>query len=101
MKTPHRITLIRGDVTPRFNPVTGEYEAKTGESVTVPCFVNEATDKKVFEEYGNRSEVVIIVRFMHTQEPFQKAVFNGGTYAPIEKIIAPIKGSVRLKKVVQ
>lgn len=99
MKTPHRVTLIRGETTERYNPVTDTYEAGSISKEIVPCFVNRVTNAKVFEAYGSRTDEVIAIRFMTTPEPFSKAEFNGKTYKPLEEIDAPIKGAVRLKKV--
>ena len=95
MKTPHRITLIRGASTV-YDPITDEYVTTTGEEVTLPCFANHISQAKVFELYGNRTDKVMIARFMQPQEKFDKAIFNGGTYAPIEQTDAP-KMAYRLK----
>ena len=99
MKTPHRITLIRGDTTERYNPVTDTYEAGDVSKEVVPCFVNRVTNAKVFEAYGSRNEKVMICRFQQEQEPFQYASYEGSKYEPLDQIDAPIKGAVRLKKV--
>lgn len=99
MKTPHRITLIRGETTERYNPVTDTYEVGTVSKEVVPCFVNRVTNAKVFEDYGSRNDEVIAIRFMTTPKPFSKAEFNDKTYEPLEEIDAPIKGAVRLRKV--
>ena len=99
MKTPHRITLIRGATSARYYPVTDSFEAGDGAKVVVPCFVNRVTNAKVFEDYGSRTDEVIAIRFMTAQKPFSKAEFNDKTYAPLEEIDAPIKGAVRLSKV--
>nr|DAO19496.1 MAG TPA: head closure knob [Caudoviricetes sp.] len=98
MKTPHRITLIRGG-RKKYNPETDEYETQARKTVTVPCLVNEVSRAKVFENYGNRTDTVIICRFQKEQAPFSQAVYKRDTYEPIEAIDAPIKGAVRLKKV--
>ena len=94
MKTPHRITLICGG-RKKYNPETDKYETEARKTVIVPCLVNKVTQSKVFENYGNRTDTVIICRFQKEQAPFDQAVFNGD----IEAIDAPIKGAVRLKKV--
>ena len=99
MKTPHRITLIRGDTTERYNPVTDSYEAGDVSKEVVPCFVNRVTNAKVFEDYGSRTDEVIAIRFMTAPKPFSKVEFNDKTYEPLEEIDAPIKGAVRLRKV--
>lgn len=98
MKTPHRIILICGG-RKKYNPETDEYETQARKTVTVPCLVNKVSQAKVFENYGNRTDTVIICRFLKEQAPFTQAVFEGNTYEPIEAIDAPIKGAVRLKKV--
>lgn len=98
MKTPHRITLICGG-RKKYNPETDSYEMQARKTVTVPCLVNKVSQSKVFENYGNRIDTVIICRFQKEQAPFTQAVFDGNTYEPIEAIDAPIKGAVRLKKV--
>ena len=99
MKTPHKIKLVRGgDSTPVYDPITDEYEQSEGEEVLVPCLVNAITQARVFEEYGNRQDMVIIARFNQPQEPFHTAYFDGSTYKPIEAIDAP-KSAIRLKRV--
>ena len=98
MKTPHRIILICGG-RKKYNPETDSYEMQVRKTVTVPCFVNKVSQAKVFENYGNRTDTVIICRFLKEQTPFEQAVFEGNTYEPTEAIDAPIKGAVRLKKV--
>ena len=54
MKTPHRITLVRGKGVAKYNPETDTYESQAEQSETVPCFVNFIQKSKVFELYGNR-----------------------------------------------
>ena len=98
MKTPNRITLICGG-RKKYNPESDSYEMEARKTITVPCLVNKVTQLKVFENYGNRTDIVISCRFQKEQAPFSQAVFNGDTYEPIEAIDAPIKGAVRLKKV--
>lgn len=98
MKTPNRITLICGG-RKKYNPEKDEYETQARKTVTVPCLVNEVSQAKVFENYGNRTDTVIICRFQKEQAPFTQAVYKRDTYEPIEAIDAPIKGAVRLKKV--
>lgn len=101
MKTPHLILLYPEKGTPKYNPVTGEYESTEGQTVEVNCLVNRVSQSKVFEEYGNRTEVMIICRFNQEQEPFVQAKYQEHWYEPVETIDAPIKGSVRLRKVVE
>ncbi|MFS1663347.1 hypothetical protein [Streptococcus sp. zg-JUN1979] len=99
MKTPHRITLVRGEMAPKYNPKTDSYDSISGTETVVPCLVNFISQARVFEEYGNRTDRIMICRFQQEQAPFDKAVYLGDTFEPLDKIDAPIKGAVRLKKV--
>ena len=99
MKTPHRITLVRGGTVPKYNPVTDSYDETQGTETLVPCFVNFISQAKVFELYGSRNEKIMICRFQQEQKPFQYAIYDGSRYEPLDAIDAPIKGAVRLKKV--
>lgn len=98
MKTPHRITLIRGAGASKYNPETDEYENQGGQSEIVPCLVNFIRQARVFKDYGNQTDTVMICRFQHAQKPFTAAIYDGSKYAPMDQIDAPIKGAVRLKK---
>ena len=100
MKTPHRITLVRGKGVAKYNPETDTYESQAEQSETVPCFVNFIQKSKVFELYGNRSDVVMICRFQQEQEPFLYAIYDGFKYELIDSTEAP-KCSVRLKRTVK
>nr|DAS64893.1 MAG TPA: head closure knob [Caudoviricetes sp.] len=100
MKTPHRITLVRGKGVAKYNPVTDTYENQAEKSVIVPCFVNFIQKAKVFELYGNRSDVVMICRFQQEQEPFLYAIYDGFKYELIDSVEAS-KCSVRLKRTVR
>lgn len=100
MKTPHRITLVRGKGVAKYNPETDTYESQAEQSETVPCFVNFIQKSKVFELYGNRSDVVMICRFQQEQKPFLYAIYDGYKYELIDSTEAP-KCSVRLKKTVK
>lgn len=100
MKTPHRITLVRGKGVAKYNPVTDTYENQAEKSVIVPCFVNFIQKAKVFELYGNRSDVVMICRFQQEQEPFLYAIYDGFRYEQIDSVEAS-KCSVRLKRTVR
>ena len=93
MKTPNRIILIRGE-REKYNPEKDIYESQGRSTKPVPCLVNKVSQSKVFELYGNRTDVIISCRFQQGQ-----AVFENAIYEPIEAIDAPIKGAVRLKKV--
>lgn len=106
MKTPHRITLIRGESTQQYDPVNDTYSTTNSEQTIVPCLVNFISQAKVFQEYGSRQEKIMICRFMREQKPFSKAYYvdhnnsaNTGYYEPLDAIDAPIKGAVRLKEV--
>ena len=100
MKTPHRITLVRGKGVAKYNPVTDTYENQAEQSEVVPCFVNFIQKAKVFELYGNRSDVVMICRFQQEQEPFLYAIYDGFRYEQIDSVEAS-KYSVRLKRTVK
>lgn len=101
MKTPHRIKLYIDKGTPKYNPITGEYDQLEGMYKVVPCFVNAISQSKVFEEYGDRTQKIIVCRFNQEQGAFVQAEYKGELYEPVEAIDAPIKGSVRLRKVVE
>lgn len=100
MKTPHRITLVRGQGVEKYNPVTDTYENRAEQTEIVPCFVNFIQKAKVFELYGNRSDVVMICRFQQEQEPFLYAIYDGFRYEQIDSVEA-LKCSVRLKRTVK
>ena len=100
MKTPHRITLVKGKGIAKYNPVTDTYESKAEQSEVVPCFVNFIQKAKVFELYGDRSDVVMICRFQQEQEPFLYAIYDGFKYELIDSVEAS-KCSVRLKRTVK
>lgn len=99
MKTPHRITLVRGGSGPKYNPETDGYDETKGAETIVPCLVNFISQAKVFETYGSRTDKIMICRFQQEQEPFATAIYAGSKYVPLDQIDAPIKGAVRLKKV--
>lgn len=99
MKTPHRITLIRNLDKKDYDPVTDTYKDQVGNKVEVACLVNFINQVRVFQEYGSRTDKIMICRFQQEQEPFDKAIYNGSYYVPIDSIDAPIKGAVRLKEV--
>jgi hypothetical protein len=100
MKTPHRITLVRGSGVAKYNPVMDTYENQAEQTEVVPCFVNFIQKAKVFELYGNRSDVVMICRFQQEQEPFLYAIYDGFRYELIDSVEAS-KCSVRLKRTVK
>ena len=103
MKTPHTITLIYGEEPQKvFNPITGEYEEQGEDTMlTVPCLLNFITQEQQFIQFGTRNEKIAIVRFNQEQEPFQRARFKDELFVPIDQIDAPIKGAVRLRRVVE
>ena len=100
MKTPNRITLVRGKGVAKYNPVTDSYDNQAEQTEVVPCFVNYIQKAKVFELYGNRSDVVMICRFQQEQEPFLYAIYDGFRYEQIDTVEAS-KCSVRLKRTVK
>ena len=103
MKTPNTITLIYGDdLVPEYNWETGEYE-ETGEAfeVQVPCLFNFISQEQQFRSYGSKQEKMAIVRFMQEQDPFTHARYKGDLYKPYDAIDAPVKGAVRLVRVVE
>ena len=100
MKTPHRITLVRGKGVAKYNPVTDTYENQAEQTEVVPCLVNYIQRAKVFELYGSRSDVVMICRFQQEQEPFLYAIYDGFRYEQIDTVEAS-KCSVRLKRTVK
>lgn len=100
MKTPHRITLVRGKGVAKYNPVTDAYDSQTEQTEVVPCFLNFIQRSKVFELYGNRSDVVMVCRFQQEQEPFLYAIYDGFKYELIDSVEAS-KSAVRLKRTVK
>ena len=100
MKTPHRITLIRGKGVAKYNPETDSYDNQAEQPEVVPCFVNFIQKAKVFELYGNRSDIVMICRFQQEQKPFLYAIYDGFKYEQIDTVEAS-KCSVRLKRTVR
>lgn len=97
MKTPHRITLVRGKGVAKYNPETDSYDNQAEQVEVIPCFVNFIQKAKVFELYGNRSDVVMICRFQQEQEPFLYAIYDGFKYEQIDSVEAS-KSAVRLKR---
>lgn len=100
MKTPHRITLVRGKGVAKYNPVTDTYDNQAEQSEVVPCFVNFIQEAKVFELYGSRTDTVMICRFQQEQKPFLYAIYDGFKYEPIDSVEAS-KSAVRLKRTVK
>lgn len=97
MKTPHRITLVRGKGVAKYNPETDSYDNQAEQSEVVPCFVNFIQKAKVFELYGSRTDIVMICRFQQEQKPFLYAIYDGFKYEQIDSVEAS-KYSVRLKR---
>lgn len=60
-------------------------------------FANYVTNERVSEMYGERVDVVVVVRFVQDPPRFTRAVFEGKTFVPIEQV----GRSVRLKEVVE
>ena len=100
MKTPHRITLIRGKGVAKYNPETDSYDNQAEQPEVVPCFVNFIQKAKVFESYGSRTDVVMICRFQQEQKPFLYAIYDGHRYEPLDSVEAS-KSAVRLKRTVK
>ena len=98
MKTPHRITLVRGKGVAKYNP--DSYDNQAEQTEIVSCLLNYIQRAKVFELYGNRSDVVMICRFQQEQEPFLYAIYDGFRYEQIDTVEAS-KCSVRLKRTVK
>ena len=92
--------LVRGKGIAKYNPETDTYDNQAEQSEVVPCFVNFIQKSKVFELYGNRSDVVMICRFQQEQEPFLYAIYDGNRYERMDGIEAS-KYSVRLKRTVK
>ena len=101
MKTPHRITLVRGETVGVYNPETSQIEYPETDKTTVPCLVNFISRATVLREYGDIQDNIIICRFNQAQSPFESAIYDSKTFKPMDKIDAPIKGAVRLKEVLQ
>ena len=103
MKTPHTITLIYGEESePEYNWKTGEYEEVSGGfELQVPCLFNFISQEQQFRSYGSKHEKMAIVRFMQEQEPFTHARYKDDLYKPYDAIDAPVKGAVRLVRVVE
>ena len=80
MRTPNRITLFYGYETPKFNPRTGKYDAPNYTEIIMPCLVTVMSNEKVYEEYGNRTDKVISVRFLSEIENFTRAEYDGEEY---------------------
>lgn len=99
MKTPDLISLTTFSGPRRYDALTDTYKTRDEETIQVPCFVSRVSKRQVFEMYGSREDNVISVRFMQPVKPFEKAVFRGKTYKPIETIDGPIKEAIRLKEV--
>lgn len=95
MKTPHTITLITSGESV-YDPVTDDYTQSIGEQAEYACFANFISQAKVFELYGNRTDKVLIARFMQPPKQFKKAMFKGESFVPIEQTDAT-KTAYRLK----
>ena len=100
MKTPHRITLVRGKGVAKYNPETDTYDNQAEQTEVVKCFVNFIQKSKVFELYGSRTDIVMICRFQQEQKPFLYAIYDGFKYEQIDSVEAS-KSAVRLKRTVK
>lgn len=103
MKTPHRLTLLIGsDIHGKYNPVTDSYEQGNIKKIVLPCLVNVISNSKQLKDYGSQTEKVISCRFMQEiKQSFTRAIFNNEIYERMDSIDAPIKGAVKLKRVVE
>lgn len=103
MKTPHRITLLLGTgIHIKYNPITDNYEQGNAKKMVLPCFVNVISNSKQLKDYGSQTDKVISCRFMQEiKQPFSRAIFNNEIYERMDSIDAPIKGAVKLKRVVE
>ena len=103
MKTPHRLTLLIGsDIHGKYNPVTDSYEQGNIKKIVLPCLVNVISNSKQLKDYGSQTEKVISCRFMQEiKQPFSRAIFDGEIFERMDSIDAPIKGAVKLKRVVE
>ncbi|WP_284800558.1 hypothetical protein [Aerococcus urinae] len=57
------------------------------------------SQQKVFEMYGDRKDKVLAVRFNQAPPAFDYALYQGEKYTPIERIDAPVKGAIHLRRV--
>lgn len=80
-----------------YNPQTGEYEQPETTQATFDVFANYVTNERVSEMYGERTDTVIVVRFIQDPPKFSRAIFEGKPFIPIEQV----GRSVRLKEVVE
>lgn len=103
MKTPHRLTLLIGsNIHGKYNPVTDSYEQGSIKKIVLPCLVNVISNSKQLKDYGSQTEKVISCRFMQeVKQPFSRAIFDNEIYERMDSIDAPIKGAVKLKRVVE
>lgn len=99
LRTPHRITLYYGYETPKFNPRTGKYESPEYSEITLPCMVSVMTNQKVYEEYGNRTDKVISVRFLSEVENFTRAEYDGEEYELIADRDPLRKEAIHMRRV--
>lgn len=97
MKTPHYIDLYYASDKPTYDPVFDTFTNPEVESLRKPCLVNFMSQKKVYENYGSRSERIIIVRFAQSVSAFDYAYFKGDRYEAIERVDIPAKHAVHLK----
>ncbi|MDK6688323.1 hypothetical protein QP246_02475 [Aerococcus urinae] len=49
--------------------------------------------------YGDRKDKVLAVRFNQAPPAFDYALYQGEKYTPIERIDAPVKGAIHLRRV--
>lgn len=99
MKTPHRITLLRGEATSNYDPVTDSYSTGEIQEQEVPCLINFISQARIVELYGIRNGKIMICRFQQEQQPFDYAIYKNERYTPLDEVGTPIKGAIRLKRV--
>ena len=87
----------------RYNPATGQHEpaGDPQHKTVVPCLINFISKERQFRDYGDKINKMAIVRFSQKIEPFTRAIIKDEIYRPYDEIDAPIKGAVRLVKVVE
>lgn len=99
MRTPHRITLFYGYETPKYNPRTGKYDSPDYSEIMMPCLVTRMSNEKVYEEYGNRTDKVISVRFLSEVEEFTRAEYDGEEYELITNRNPLRKEAIHMRRV--
>lgn len=99
MITQSRIILVRNSEgrAREYDPFSNTYTTIKETKEKVACLVNVLEKKRVLTDYGFNTEVIIACRFLNRVEPFDKAIYKGFEYVPIEQMDNR-KVSVRLKR---